>query len=57
MGTGIMRSFHNAYTSPNIVLEIRSINTKWEIHVASIREMNIYNILDGNLEGRKPSYR
>jgi hypothetical protein len=46
---------HNLYTSPNIILMIKSRRMRWVCHVARIGEMkNAYKILVGKPEGKRP---
>jgi hypothetical protein len=46
---------HNLYTSPNITGVIESRRMRWTGHVAFMGEFrSSYNILIGNLEGKRP---
>jgi hypothetical protein len=50
-----MRSFTVLYSSPDIIMMIKSRRARWAGHVARMGEIrNIYNVLVGRAEGRKP---
>jgi hypothetical protein len=44
----------NLYTSSNIITVITSMRMRWVGHVACVVEINIYNILIGKPEGKRP---
>jgi hypothetical protein len=45
--------FHNLYSSPSIIRMIKSSRMKW--HIARIgKKTNIYRILEGKPEGKRP---
>jgi hypothetical protein len=49
---------HNLYASQNIIKVIKSRKMRWVGHVARIGEMrNVYNILVGKSEGKRPRLR
>jgi hypothetical protein len=49
---------HNFYSSPNIVIIIKSIRMRWTWHVARMREKkNAYKVLVGKAEGKGPTER
>jgi hypothetical protein len=44
-----------SYTSPNIVLVIKSRKMRWAVHVARMREgRGVYRVLVGKPEGKRP---
>jgi hypothetical protein len=46
---------HNLYSSPNIVMVIKSRRMRWAGHVARMREgRGVYRILVGRPEGKRP---
>jgi hypothetical protein len=45
---------HNLYSSPFIVRVIKSRRMRWVGHVARMREINVYSILVGKSEGKRP---
>jgi hypothetical protein len=46
---------HSLYSSPNIVMVIKSRRMRWAGHVARMGEgRNIYRVLFGRLEGKRP---
>jgi hypothetical protein len=46
---------HNLYSSPSIIKKITSRRMKWAWHVARTGEKrNVYRILVGNAEGKRP---
>jgi hypothetical protein len=46
---------HNLYSSPNIIRQIKSRRMRWAGHVAHMgEERNVYNVLMGKLEGKRP---
>jgi hypothetical protein len=46
---------HDMYTSPNIIMVIRSRSIRWAGHIARMREMrNAYNILVAKPERKRP---
>jgi hypothetical protein len=46
---------HNLYSSPDIVRQIKSRRMRWVGHVACMGEgRNLYRVLVGNLEGKRP---
>jgi hypothetical protein len=45
---------HNLYASPSITRIIRSRRMKWAGHVARMREKNVYMLLVGKSEGKRP---
>jgi hypothetical protein len=46
---------HSLYSSPNIVMAIKSRRMKWAGHVARIGEWrDVYRVLVGRPEGKKP---
>jgi hypothetical protein len=44
---------HNLYSSPNIIIIIKSRRMRWAGHVARIRETTAYRILVGKPEGKR----
>jgi hypothetical protein len=58
--TGEWRKLHNEelhilYSSPDIIRQIKSRRMRWAGHVAHMGdEMNVYRVLMGNLEGKRP---
>jgi hypothetical protein len=54
MMEGYNEVLHKLYSSPNIFRVIKSRRMRCAEHVASMVEMNAYNILDGKPDGRKP---
>jgi len=58
--TGELRKLHNEelndlYSSPNIVLVMKSRKMRWARHVALIREgTGVYRVLMGKREGKRP---
>jgi hypothetical protein len=47
--------FHNLYASQNIIRVIRSRSMRWTGHIARMNKIrNVYNILVGKPEGRRP---
>ena len=58
--TGEWRRLHNEelndlYSSPNIVLVIKSIIMRWAGHVARMCELRgVYRVLEGKPEGKRP---
>jgi hypothetical protein len=50
--------FHNLYTSPDIIRQIKSRRMRWAGHVARIGEgRNVYRVLVGKPEGKRPLER
>jgi hypothetical protein len=62
-GAGGWRSLHNEelhnlYASPHVIKVLKSGRMRWAEHVERIREMiNLYNILAGKSEGKRPRGR
>jgi hypothetical protein len=58
--TGEWRNLHNEelhilYSSPNIIRQIKSRRMRWVGHVARMgEEMNVYRVLMGKPEGKRP---
>jgi hypothetical protein len=58
--TGEWRKLHNEelhvlYSSSNIITQIRSRRIRWAGHVACVgEERNVYNVLMGKTEGKRP---
>jgi hypothetical protein len=49
---------HNLYSSPNIIIMIKSRRMKWAGHVARLgAKRNAYRILVGKPEGKRPVRR
>jgi hypothetical protein len=48
---------HNLYPSPNIIRMIKSRRMRWTEHVACMGQANIYMVLVGNPEGKRPLLR
>jgi hypothetical protein len=49
---------HNVYTSPDIVMMVKSRKMRWMGHGARMGEMrNAYKILTGESEGKRPLER
>jgi hypothetical protein len=47
--------FHNFYSSPNIIMQIKSRRMKWAGHVAHMgQERKLYKVLVGKPEGKRP---
>jgi hypothetical protein len=61
--TGEWRKLHDEelrilYSSPNIIRQIKSRRMRWVGHVACMgEERNVYNVLMGKPEGKKPLER
>jgi hypothetical protein len=61
--TGEWRKLHNKelhilYSSPNIIRQIKSRRMRWVGHVARMsEERNVYMVLMGNPEGKRPLRR
>jgi hypothetical protein len=48
----------NLYTSPNIIMVIISRRIRWGGHIVCVEEMrNVYNVLVGKCEGKRPLER
>jgi hypothetical protein len=46
--------FHNLYTCPNIIRQIKSRRMRWAGHVARMgKEWNVYRVLMGKPEGKR----
>jgi hypothetical protein len=46
---------HNLYTSPNIIMVIKSGRMRWGGHVVCVEEMrNVYSVLVGKPESKRP---
>jgi hypothetical protein len=46
---------HNLYSSPDIIRQVKSRRMRWAGHVARIgEEINVYMVLVGNPEGKRP---
>jgi hypothetical protein len=45
---------HNLYFSPSIIRIIKSRRMRWAGHVARMGEKNVYRILVGKPEGKRP---
>jgi hypothetical protein len=55
---GHVEELHNLYSSPNIIIMIKSRRIRWVGHVARMGETrNAYRILVGKPEGKKPVRR
>jgi hypothetical protein len=58
--TGELTKLHNEelhilYSSPNIIRQIKSRIMRWDGHVERMgEEMNVYTVLMGKLEGKRP---
>jgi hypothetical protein len=57
--TGKWRKLHNEelrdlYSSPNIVLVIKSRRIRWAGHLARMVERGVYRVLVGKPEGKRP---
>jgi hypothetical protein len=58
--TGEWRKLHSeelriVYSSPNIIRQIKSRRMRWAGHVARMgEERNVYRVLMGNPEGKRP---
>jgi hypothetical protein len=49
---------HILYSSPNIIRQIKSRRLRWAGHVVRMREeRNVYKVLMGNPEGKRPLER
>jgi hypothetical protein len=49
---------HILFSSPNIIRQIKSRRMRWAGHVARMREeRNVYRVLMGKSEGKKPLER
>jgi hypothetical protein len=47
--------FHNLYSSPDIIRQIKSRRMKWEEHVARMgKERKVYKVLVGKAKGKRP---
>jgi hypothetical protein len=47
--------FHNLYSSPEIIRQIKSRRMRWAGHVACMGEgSNVYRVLVGKREGKRP---
>ena len=61
--TGEWRTLHNAelhalYSSPNIIMSIKSRRLRWAGHVARMgQSRNAYRVLVGKPEGKRPLVR
>jgi hypothetical protein len=52
------RELHNLYSSPDIIRQMKSRRMRWAGHVARMGEgRNVYRVLMGKLEGKKPLER
>jgi hypothetical protein len=57
--TGEWRKLHNGelhilYSSPNIIMQIKSRRMRWAVHVAHMgEERNVYKVLMGKPEGKR----
>jgi hypothetical protein len=50
--------FHNLYSSPGIIRQMKSRRMRWAGHVARIGEgKNLYRVLVGKPEGKRPLER
>jgi hypothetical protein len=45
---------HNLYSSPSIIRIIKSRRMKWAGHVARMEKRNVYRLLVGKPEGKRP---
>jgi hypothetical protein len=45
---------HNLYSSPSIIRMIRSRRMRWAGHVVHMEKRNVYRILVGKPEGKRP---
>jgi hypothetical protein len=45
---------HNLYSSPSIIRIIKSRRMRWAGHVARMEERNVYRLLVGKPEGKRP---
>jgi hypothetical protein len=55
MGRIINKVLHNLYSSPDIIIVIKSKRTRWEAHTARMGSIrNAYNILVGRPERKRP---
>jgi hypothetical protein len=57
--TGEWRKLYNEklrtlYSSPNIIRQIKSRRMRWAGHVARMGERNVYRVLLGKPEGKRP---
>jgi hypothetical protein len=58
--TGELRKFHNGelhnfYSSPNIIMQVKSRRMRWAGHVTRTGEgRKVYKVLVGKLKGRRP---
>jgi hypothetical protein len=50
------KELHSLYSSPSII-KMKSKRLKWTGHVARMEKRNVYRILMGKLEGKKPLRR
>jgi hypothetical protein len=49
---------HNLYSSPDIIMQIKSRRMRWAGHVARVgEETNVYRVLMGKPEGKRPRER
>jgi hypothetical protein len=49
---------HNLYSSPDVIRQIKSRRMRWAEHVARMGEgRNVYKVLVGKLEGKRPLVR
>jgi hypothetical protein len=46
--------FHNLYSSPSIIRIIKSRRMRWAGHVARMEKRNVYRLLVGRPEGKRP---
>jgi hypothetical protein len=52
--TGGWRKLHDLYTSPSIIRIIRSRRMRWAGHVARMGKRNVYRLLVGQPERKRP---
>jgi hypothetical protein len=45
---------HNLYSSPSIIRIIKSRRLRWAGHVAQMEKRNVYRLLVGKPEGKRP---
>jgi hypothetical protein len=55
VGLGQLEELHNLYSSPDIIMQIKSRRMRWAGHVARMGEKRkVYKVLVGKPEGKRP---